>query len=76
MSPTGELPPPPPENARVGSDEALRAYLLEHGWPTGLQNTLIGALISTPARFFICDDSGSMMSNDGEMIAKVGNKTK
>lgn len=76
MSATAELPPPPPGSVRLGSDEALRTHLHKHGWPTGLQNTLIGALISTPARFFICDDSGSMMSNDGNMMKKVGNKTK
>jgi hypothetical protein len=36
--------------------------------PTGLQSALIAGMTKTPARFFICDDSGSMMSNDGHRV--------
>lgn len=68
-----ELPPPPPPQ---GSDANLRKHLSSNGWPTGLQNALIGGTVSTPVRFMICDDSGSMMSSDGHRVAGEGTNTK
>jgi hypothetical protein len=52
-------------------DEAgTRSYLFSHGWSLGMQNTLINGLKKVPIRFFICDDSGSMMTEDGHRLVK------
>jgi hypothetical protein len=72
--PGGPPPPPPPQ---MGSDEgAIRSYLTRNGWPSGLQTALISGLAITPARFFICDDSGSMMSSDGHRVVGTNNNSK
>ena len=68
------LPPPPPFVR--GNEVALRKYLESNGWPTGLQNAFIGGTVNTPARFMICDDSGSMMSNDGHRVTGEGSNAK
>ena len=62
-----DLPPPP-----MSSEAALRKYLTGYGWPTGLQNAFIAGTRSTPNRFMICDDSGSMMQNDGHRVVGEG----
>ena len=33
-------------------------------------------LAVTPTRFFICDDSGSMMSSDGRRVVGEGNMAR
>lgn len=43
---------------------------------SGLMNALIKGLAITPARFFICDDSGSMMSSDGHQMVMSGSNYK
>jgi hypothetical protein len=53
-------------------ESAARAFLTSNGWCLGLQNTLLKNLTKTPIRFIICDDSGSMMSQDGYRIVKMG----
>lgn len=63
-------------SSRGASDQALQNYLLKNGWPTGLRNMLAAGLISTPSRFFICDDSGSMMSSDGHRLTGNGSSAK
>jgi hypothetical protein len=70
------LPPPPPSEVRSASDEATHRRLLEHGWPTGLRNALVAALINTPVRYMICDDSGSMMVSDGHWVVAEGATSK
>ena len=67
---------PPPPASRATSDEGLKKYLTNNGWPTGLRNMLVSGLVSTPARFFICDDSGSMMSSDGNRLVGSGVQAK
>ena len=62
--------------SRGVSDQALQNFLLKNGWPTGLRNMLAAGLISTPSRFFICDDSGSMMSSDGHHLTGNGSSAK
>eukprot|EP00596_Hydrurales_sp_CCMP1899_P008716 CAMPEP_0119033806 /NCGR_PEP_ID=MMETSP1177-20130426/873_1 /TAXON_ID=2985 /ORGANISM="Ochromonas sp, Strain CCMP1899" /LENGTH=348 /DNA_ID=CAMNT_0006990845 /DNA_START=48 /DNA_END=1090 /DNA_ORIENTATION=- len=65
-------PPPPPPPAMGGVDEgSIRRYLSDHKWPKGLVIALMKSLAITPARFFICDDSGSMMSSDGHRVIQV-----
>lgn len=61
---------------RAAADEAVRKYLSDNGWPTGLRNTLIAGLISAPIRYFICDDSGSMVSSDGHRMVVMGTQAK
>jgi len=53
-----------------------RDFLGRHGWPEGMQNALIKSLNKLPLRFFICDDSGSMLTNDGHRIMGSGANTK
>lgn len=59
------------------SDNAkkIRDFLSEHEWPVGLQDTLLENLKKCPARFFICDNSGSMSIPDGKRIV-VRNNSK
>lgn len=68
--------PPPPPSAIGGNDVEIRKYLTKNGWPTGLQNALIAGTVSNPVRYFICDDSGSMMSNDGHRVVGQGSNSK
>ena len=69
-------PPPPPLPSPDANSEAIRKHLASHGWPTGLQNVLVSGLKTTPARFIICDDSGSMGTSDGRMVVGEGAQTK
>lgn len=62
--------------SEMSDNEALKQHLADHGWPTGLRNALAAGLIGTPSRFFICDDSGSMMSNDGHRLVGSGELAK
>jgi hypothetical protein len=73
-----EQPPLSPQGSlRSGIDEAAaRQFLFEKGWPLGLQRTLILSLEKIPFRYFICDDSGSMMSQDGNHVIGTGQNTK
>ena len=71
----GGAPAPPPASRTI-SDEGLDNYLTKNGWPTGLRKMLISGLVTTPARFFICDDSGSMMSSDGNRLVGSGAQAK
>jgi hypothetical protein len=57
-------------------DNNAKQYLNHHGWPTGMQNALLKSTAKVPLRFFIIDDSGSMITNDGHMLTGVGSKTK
>ena len=71
----------PPTSDGSGSsstidEPAARRFLFEKGWPLGLQTALINNLAKVPMRFFICDDSGSMMSDDGNHVIGSGNQTR
>ena len=73
------------------NEAGAREYLSSQKWPSGLQDTFIKNLSRIPirlvsvllnlndihqCRFFICDDSGSMVSNDGHKLIDVGGKKK
>lgn len=58
------------------NEQAGRAYLTKHHWPSGLQNALIKSCQRFPIRFFIVDDSGSMSTNDGCRVAGEGNQAR
>jgi hypothetical protein len=64
---------PSPTRAQFAQiDESrTRNYLRSHQWPSGLQDLFLTNLALMPIRFFICDDSGSMVASDGHR--KVGN---
>jgi len=63
-------------NSQINS-QALREFLTsEHNWSPGMQNILINSFAKLPCRFFICDNSGSMMANDGKKIVGRGSQTK
>ena len=55
-----------------GIDEAAgRALMTKHNWPPGLQQALIKTCTQMPIRFFITDDSGSMLTNDGHRYVNM-----
>eukprot|EP01035_Chromulina_nebulosa_P021816 gene21816-28234_t len=55
------------------NESALREFLTANLWPPGLQDALIKGISRYPARYFICDDSGSMIASDGNRL--VGSAT-
>lgn len=61
-------------NAEPVNEPNARAFLREHCWPTGLQDAFVNGLNKIPIRFFICDDSGSMTTNDGMKFETFDNK--
>lgn len=50
------------------NETGARSYLSEYKWPVGLQELLLRNLTKIPIRFMICDDSGSMVANDGHKL--------
>lgn len=74
----GAPPSAPPAAAPLPSlqnEGGAREFLSSKQWPAGLQDAFIENIARTPLRFFICDDSGSMQTNDGNLIAMVGGAT-
>ena len=51
----------------AGNPKASR-YLTSRGWPMGLQDAVIQNLTRCPMRFYICDDSHKMRTNDGHKL--------
>ena len=51
-------------------------YLNKLRWPVGLQNLLIDGVKNVPSKFFVCDDSGSMMNIDGRRLVRTGDSYK
>ena len=43
------------------NEDACRTYLKEHRWPIGLQDECIKSMAECSMRYFIVDDSGSMV---------------
>jgi hypothetical protein len=46
----------------------LREFLNQKGWPEAMQTTFIKNIEQVPLRYFICDDSGSMSTEDGTVL--------
>lgn len=64
-------------NVRAPINEAgAREFLTANKWPTGLQDTFVANLHRIPMRFFICDDSGSMIASDGHRLMTSGSNSK
>ena len=56
--------------------DAVKRYLSSHGWPNGMQETILKSFDNYPIRFFLVDDSGSMASNDGHRLLRTENGAK
>lgn len=56
--------------------EAGKSFLTKNGWPSGLQEAVIKSCRKIPVRFYIVDDSGSMISNDGRRVMTHGGKSR
>jgi hypothetical protein len=60
---SGELP------KAIQDEEGLRAFLRWHKWPEGLEKRFFAELVKVPIRFFLFDNSGSMVKEDGKMVS-------
>ena len=61
--------------AQDGLDKAAaKTFLTAHDWPKGLQESFLENLENIAVRYFICDDSSSMNTEDGTKLLKVGKK--
>jgi len=58
------------------NEVATREYLNGKNWPKGLINFVLKSVKKVPYRFVICDDSGSMATNDGKRIEGAKENTK
>jgi hypothetical protein len=56
--------------------EGVTKYLKKFDWPEGLIQVAIESCRKIPVRFFIVDDSGSMITPDGTVIMGSGNRMK
>lgn len=59
---------PVPSGILTNAHDGAREFLSANKWPLGLQDTFVQNLSLISMRFFICDDSGSMMANDGHKL--------
>lgn len=55
---------------------ACKSYLERCSWPRGLQEAMVKSCKKMPVRFFITDDSGSMLTNDGNRIVGTDQRKK
>jgi len=55
------------------NEGGAREILASVKWPVGLQDAFIQNLSRIPIRFFICDDSGSMVKSDGHRLLSGAN---
>lgn len=53
-----------------------RAFLSRHRWPGGFQEEAIRSCKKIPLRFYIVDDSGSMITDDGRRVLSHGIQNK
>lgn len=79
-SPMSQLPPEVPNhagipnfNVQINEDGGMN-YMLKHGFPKGIANTIVKEAERCPMRFFILDDSGSMASSDGSRVIQSGSR--
>jgi len=53
------------------NEDNTNKFLKSHEWPDGLIKAFIRSCKKIPIRYFICDDSGSMLTNDGHKCIKL-----
>eukprot|EP01031_Cornospumella_fuschlensis_P044471 gene44470-54386_t len=56
--------------------ESGKRFLTKHGWPSGLQEAVLKSCRKIPVRFYIVDDSGSMISNDGRRVMTQAGRSR
>jgi hypothetical protein len=49
---------------------STRKFLTKYEWPPGLINVFLDGVEKFPIRFFLCDDSTSMNSEDGNRLER------
>lgn len=54
-------------------EQRAQDFLVKHDWPTGLRTTMVKNLEKIAYRFFVIDDSGSMIACDGNRVLKGSN---
>jgi hypothetical protein len=65
------------DSFKLKTDEPkARQFLQKYRFPEGLVQTVFKSCRKLPLRFFIVDDSGSMLTNDGRRLLSQGNSTK
>ena len=69
--PTNVPPSLPPSLPPQPEESSVRQYLRHYNWPNGLQSLFLQTRAKVPIRYFICDDSGSMNSQDGKHIVGI-----
>ena len=42
-------------------ETAVKTFLTSKNWPAGLQDVIVKGLEKIPIRYFICDDSGTIL---------------
>ena len=57
-------------------EDKARAFLTKNDWPEGFQKVMLEQCSTIPVRFFVCDDSGSMIHDDGQQLVTHGTTTK
>lgn len=62
--------------SRAFLEDGLSDYLEKKCWPIGLQKLLVEELKDIPTRFFISDDSGTMMFPDGHKLVGEGESAR
>ena len=60
----------------AAESKRIKDFLSKKSWPQGLQNFLINGLAGVSMRYFVCDDSSIMQSNDGHKILGEGSEAK
>ena len=60
----------------AAESKRVKDFLSRKSWPQGLQNFLINGLAGVSMRYFVCDDSAIMQSNDGHRIVGAGSEAK
>ena len=63
-------------NSNFSHEQELRKFLGTYGWTASMQQTLLRSLPKVAARFFICDDSGSMAIEDGKLPMSYLDRTE
>eukprot|EP01035_Chromulina_nebulosa_P008467 gene8467-11473_t len=58
------------------NEDGAKEFLSSLDWPRGLQDIFIRNIKRIPIRFFVCDDSGSMVQNDGHRLIDLPNSEK
>jgi hypothetical protein len=52
---------------------AAKEYLSSSGWADALIEVFLAEINKVACRYFICDDSGSMLTTDGSHLVKQSN---